>query len=140
MFVTDVKSTTTTRPTTAASGVVKNHSVCKKFSLGHIDTSSPQAIGGLTPVAIAPVFSNALNDDTPTQKHIKRGYTLLNQLEKIRLDLVAGVIPLRDLRALMETIQARSLTIVDPNLAEIIKEIEIRAAVELAKHDVLFQG
>lgn len=62
-----------------------------------------------------------------------RGEELLDRLDDIRLGLLAGRMPESSLRKLVATIQHRTETISDPALRGILEEIELRAAVELAK-------
>jgi hypothetical protein len=135
MFVTDVKPTLATRQAATTQKAAKNNHGRKKFSLDYVDELSVQVVSGLTPVAMAPIFSNKPHDHTPPQKHLKRGYALLNELENIRLALLTGTLSLSDLKNLMQTIQTQPHTVEEPNLAAIVREIEIRAAVELAKHE-----
>ncbi len=63
----------------------------------------------------------------------QRGEALLEELDQLRLDLLTGTLP----RARLERLAALSAVqrdrIEDPRLAEIIEEIELRVAVELAK-------
>jgi len=75
--------------------------------------------------------------DATTQRRAarRRGESLLEQLEEIRLGLLSGTLS----RAMVERLSAlvaRGRTGVDdPRLAEILAEIELRAAVELAKYE-----
>ncbi len=64
----------------------------------------------------------------------RRGEDLLDQLEDIRLGLLMGALPRPALERLAGFIAAKREEIDDPRLAEVIAEIELRAAVELAKY------
>lgn len=75
-------------------------------------------------------------DDAPKQNHhqvITYGNELLDQLEKIHADLVRGTISKEDLIQLVKLLHDRPALTVDPELENLILEIETRAAVELAK-------
>ncbi len=62
-----------------------------------------------------------------------RGEALLDGLEQLRLGLLAGVLPRERLVRLTRLLAERRGEIDDPRLAAVIDEIELRAAVELAK-------
>lgn len=61
------------------------------------------------------------------------GEKLLDQLEALRLDLLAGAVPKDQLATLARTMRAERRRTDDPRLSEIIDEIELRAEVEIAK-------
>ena len=63
----------------------------------------------------------------------ERGNMMLDQLEEIRLGLLMGTIPMAKLEALAQLVRAKREQIDDPKLVAILDEIELRAAVELAK-------
>lgn len=63
----------------------------------------------------------------------RRGEALLDQLDELRHGLLIGAMPLAQLERLAQTLKARRGEIDDPRLAEVVEEIELRAAVELAK-------
>jgi len=63
----------------------------------------------------------------------RRGEALLEELDQLRLDLLTGSLPKARLERLVALATVQRDRIDDPRLAEIIEEIELRAAVELAK-------
>ncbi len=63
----------------------------------------------------------------------RRGEELLDELERLRLGLLAGALPREALDRLTRLVAERRGEIDDPRLAAVIDEIELRAAVELAK-------
>ncbi len=63
----------------------------------------------------------------------KRGEDLLDELEKLRLGLLAGTMPREQLVRLNRLLAEQREQVADPRLAAIVAEIELRAAVELAK-------
>ncbi|MBL9036600.1 MAG: flagellar assembly protein FliX [Rhodospirillaceae bacterium] len=67
------------------------------------------------------------------RKAIERGDTMLDNLEEIRLGLLLGTIPVGRLEQLAQLVRARREQVNDPALTAILDEIELRAAVELAK-------
>ena len=67
------------------------------------------------------------------QKAVKRAYDILDLLDSIRLGLISGGIPQAQLNALVNLVENRRDTFVDPQLSGLIDEIELRARVEIAK-------
>lgn len=63
----------------------------------------------------------------------RRGEELLDQLEQLRLGLLAGRLPRDRLERLVRLAAEQRELGDDPRLGEILAEIELRAAVELAK-------
>ena len=64
---------------------------------------------------------------------IKRGYGILDHLDDLRLGLLTGTLPRKRLVDLGEEIREARDTVIDPRLSAILDDIELRAAVELAK-------
>ena len=58
---------------------------------------------------------------------------MLDELEQIRLGLLLGQIPRARLEQLAQMVRARREQLDDPKLIAILDDIELRAAVELAK-------
>ncbi len=63
----------------------------------------------------------------------RRGEALLDQLDELRLGLLVGSLPLATVERLAAVAEAKRGQVDDPQLARVLDEIEIRAAVELAK-------
>jgi hypothetical protein len=63
----------------------------------------------------------------------ERGNLMLDHLEEIRMGLLMGTIPMAKLEQLAQLVRAKREQIDDPKLLAILDEIELRAAVELAK-------
>lgn len=60
---------------------------------------------------------------------------VLDRLDGIRLGLLAGGIPLSELRQVADLVSRQRGAGVDPGLQEILDEVELRARVELAKYE-----
>ncbi len=71
--------------------------------------------------------------DAHEKRALRRGHDLLNHLDDIRHGLLTGTISTTRLDALARRLKGLRPDIADPRLAEIAAEIELRAAVELAK-------
>ncbi len=67
------------------------------------------------------------------QKAVAQGEDLLDELDEIRIGLLTGSLPLATLERLAARVEAKRHRVDDPGLIQILDEIELRAAVELAK-------
>ncbi|HLT76193.1 MAG TPA: flagellar assembly protein FliX [Ferrovibrio sp.] len=67
------------------------------------------------------------------QRAFERGSGLLEHLDEIRLGLLEGRLPAAKLQALAQLLRSEKLHVEDPRQAEVLAEIELRCAVELAK-------
>ena len=100
------------------------------------DVAEPQSVGGATAVtAVDALLALQEVSDAPLghDQARRHGEALLEQLDELRHALLIGAMPLIQLERLAETLKARRGEIDDPRLAEVVEEIELRAAVELAK-------
>jgi hypothetical protein len=70
------------------------------------------------------------------RRAIRRGDVLLDRLEDLRLGILAGVVPRDRLEELARLARTARDAVDDPRLAAILDEIDLRAAVELAKLEV----
>lgn len=90
----------------------------------------PGSVTGVLAVQEAP----SATDRPARRRAIRRAESLLDALEALRLHIVAGAIPHQRLQALVGLLHDQEPLDDDPDLAAVIAEIELRAAVELAKH------
>ena len=67
------------------------------------------------------------------QQARERGDAILDRLDEIRHGLLTGRVNTATLERLLRQVRQQRETFTDPKLAEILEEIELRAAVELAK-------
>jgi len=93
-----------------------------------------------SPTALAPVDALiALQEvDDPTtgrRKAMNRGREMLDLLDGVRHGLLDGSISRGKLDALVNAVKSERAAVSDPRLAQILDEIELRAAVEVAKYD-----
>jgi len=63
----------------------------------------------------------------------ERAGSLLDQLDRVRMGLLTGSLPQSTLIRLSHMLQSHRDKVVDPVLADILDEIDLRAQVELAK-------
>lgn len=67
---------------------------------------------------------------------VKKGYSALDLLDRIKLALLSGNPPPKVITELRDAINNIAADITDPKLHDIIDEIRLRAEVELAKYSV----
>ncbi|MCE9507830.1 MAG: flagellar assembly protein FliX [Alphaproteobacteria bacterium] len=103
---------------------------------GGADSSVPVArtasVGVLDALLALQGADSALSEEA-AKKAKKRATDLLDQLDKIRAGLLSGELPQSTLQQLAQIIASHREKAVDPGLAEILDEIDLRAQVELAK-------
>jgi hypothetical protein len=106
---------------------------------GHLssgeETTAARSVGiGATPgVDSLLALQEVAEDPRRRRRAMQRGQELLDRLDEIRIALLSGRMPQEQLQKLAESLKGRRETVADPKLAQILEEIEIRAAVELAK-------
>lgn len=88
------------------------------------------ALQGLDALLALQEMPDALTGRARARQH---GERLLDILDQIRLDILAGRLPRARLEQLSGQLAQRREAADDPQLAAIIEQIELRAAVELAK-------
>lgn len=93
-----------------------------------VPTSSP--IGSIDAI----MALQGIGDSTEQNKQtMEKGDELLEKLDEIRHGLLLGNVSPQKLLQLKDTLASYNIAGSDPKLAEIVRDIEVRAAVELAK-------
>ncbi|MGB3809960.1 MAG: flagellar assembly protein FliX [Parvibaculum sp.] len=78
--------------------------------------------------------TGALGDATTAPRRaVARGEQMLDILDDIKLALLSGQIPEAKLNRLLSVVEGQQAQVRDPQLADILGHIELRARVELAK-------
>jgi Class II flagellar assembly regulator len=93
---------------------------------------SPHALAG-----VDALFFAVESHKSPEEQEVMRAESLLNRLDNIRVGILLGEIPQNVLLELSDLSSKPIAQIDNPQLQEIIQEIETRAKVELAKLDRL---
>jgi hypothetical protein len=83
--------------------------------------------------SVDPMFTD-LDEPSPEQKGIQKGLTLLDELEKLRGQLLGGSIAPESIITIQNYVKQMSTDNLDDHLKGLLLEIETRAVVELAKH------
>ena len=92
--------------------------------------SASAAIGRVDALLAVQEVSN--DPDAPSRGR-RRGEALLDQLEDLRLGLLTGGLSRAVVERLANLVAEKRVHVDDPRLAAILDDIELRAAVELAK-------
>jgi len=74
------------------------------------------------------------DEEGQRKRAIKSGHSALDELEKLRVAMLFGAVPKERLLAIKQQMVNLKTRTHDPELHIILEEIEIRAAVELAKY------
>lgn len=110
------------------------------FSLG---ASAPAKAAAATPAAQAIAGVNAIvaiqsvGDSLQAKKRrVRRGHDMLDILEQMRIDLLAGNISPQRLARLMRLVDEKLPEVEPGPLRDVLEEIELRARVEIAKREL----
>lgn len=100
------------------------------------ETSSAAAAGGMAP--LSPLGSLLTIQEAPDaaagrSKGVQRAEDLLAGLDELRRGLILGTISPAQLQLLSRNLESHRTTVDDPRLTDILGQIELRVAVELAK-------
>jgi len=103
-------------------------------------TQRAGATSGASPVAALLALQEVPDATRRPSRGVRRGRDLLDELDAVRLALLTGRLPRARLERLAQAVRERAGEESDPRLAEALAEIELRAAVELAKLELLEQA
>jgi Class II flagellar assembly regulator len=124
-------------PLGGASGIQRSGAAGSRFSLNGIDgpgrATSAQAAapaGALDGMIALQAAGDALER---RKKAVRRGKSLLDTLDQVKISILSGRISARQLENLKSQLRSHSDGVDDPGLADVLAHIELRAAVELAK-------
>jgi hypothetical protein len=102
------------------------------------DGAPPQATAGATPLAALSsllAVQEAPDPMDPKKRAIRHGDALLDELKELQVGLVEGWVAEDTLRGLANMLDQPRPAIDDPELSRVLDDIELRAAVELAKFE-----
>ena len=106
------------------------------FSVAGDDLDEGQAVarpGGLAPLSPLYALQEVPDATARRGRALRRGHDLLDRLEELRMALLSGALSGERLQGLLQAVRAQRETVADPRLAAVLDEVELRAAVELAK-------
>jgi len=94
------------------------------------EVSGPAAVSGVDTI----IALQAIEDPSERRrKAFATGGRILDLLDKLKIGLLSGQVSARDLDALKTTVAHQQSLDSDPELNDILKQIDLRARVELAK-------
>jgi hypothetical protein len=127
------------RGTVAKRGGSKAGAATGRFEIGAVGSGqgAAPATGVSGPAAVGALLSvqEASDQADERARGLAHGGDLLRELEQIRMGLLLGTIPKSQLERLTRLLRERRGAYADPRLNEIVAQIEVRAAVELAKFE-----
>lgn len=94
---------------------------------GASDVSATAAVGNML------ALQEISEEDVQRRKLVQRGSNMLDTLDNLRRQILTGSIPPHTLRELSRQLSVERQSVSDPGLLSLIDDIELRAAVELAK-------
>jgi hypothetical protein len=96
-------------------------------------TTPAQAAAPTDLLLVAQEAQDAPDAAVARRRSVERGHDILDQLDELRLALIAGAVPRRRLERMVELVAHRRTAVADPRLAAVLDEIDLRARIELAK-------
>jgi hypothetical protein len=109
--------------------------------LDHLDKSGEPELDAAPPVAGIAAAAMVLAaqevgeeaEQGARRQLARRGEDILDRLDEIRRDILLGAVPRERLESLAQALRSRRAQVTDPRLIAILDDIELRAAVEIAK-------
>lgn len=120
--------TARTKPASSGGSVFAPSFADEARSNSHVTGSSP--LTGVDALIALQEMANPLNGRT---RAARRGRDLLDLLDEVRGGMLDGQVNRSTLNSLSALVSAQREDFVDPNLAQVLDEIDLRARVELAK-------
>ncbi len=103
-------------------------------SVSNAEGAAPVAsVGGINAVGALIGFQEVSDDEIRRKKELRRGDDMLDSLERLRASLLSGAVPHDVLGELANRLALQRQQINDPRLMDVMDDIELRVAVELAK-------
>lgn len=99
-------------------------------SAGTSAASETSAVSGVNQLLGLQEVDDPLNGKRQARQY---GGNILDQLDELRLQILEGRISKERLMQLSRSVSARRATVSDPQVLEILDEIDLRAQVEIAK-------
>jgi hypothetical protein len=113
-------------------------SLTESAQQAHVGTSATAQTGMLA--GLDAILTLQGNEDSPQERRrrsVKRGHDLLDGLDRLKAAILGGRVATHELQAIAGRLSGRAESSGDPRLDGLVAEIELRAAVELAKLEAL---
>ena len=89
--------------------------------------------GGLAPLNGLYALQEVPDATGRRARALRQGHDVLDRLEDLRMALLGGTLSGERLQSLVDAVRCQREKVADPRLAAVLDEVELRAAVELAK-------
>ena len=102
---------------------------------GAQEASAPHVsdVGATAAVSNLLAMQEITEEEVRRKKLLQQGRNIVDVLENLRHQLLIGAVPMHTLRDLARNLAIQKQQVTDPKLMELMADIELRAAVELAK-------
>lgn len=130
----NIQSTSTTKKKSGVSSTGNFSSLLEAAEVEEM-AQSGKTSNVIAPSSLAGMLGlqEVSDEEIRRKKLIKQGGEMLDSLEQLRRRLLLGTLPMQTLRDLNQQLSLQRQEVTDPRLIAIMDEIELRAAVELAK-------
>ncbi len=105
-------------------------------SAGSLATTSAASVGGVSGLSSLVALQGVEDATERRRRAIRRGGGLLDRLEELKLAMLGGEAGEGALERLSRTLREARDDDADPGLTSVLDQIDLRAAVELAKAEV----
>lgn len=98
--------------------------------------STPESVTTAAPLTGAGMFlglQEIPEEEIERKRAVKKGKSMIEALEQLRDSMLMGTLSPSTIRQLESVLAEKRATVTDPRLTSILDDIEVRAAVELAK-------
>lgn len=93
----------------------------------------PKAAVPLSSLDMMLAIQEVPDEEFERKRAVRQGTATLDALEELRMSILMGNVTVGQLERIASRVSAQQMVVHDPKLKAILDEIEIRAAVELAK-------
>lgn len=94
------------------------------------EVSGPASVGSIDTIL---ALQGVEEPSERRRKAVETGGHILDLLDRLKIALLSGRVPTGDLNALKQALQREPGLVNDPELNDVLKQIDLRARVELAK-------
>lgn len=94
------------------------------------EVAAPSGVGNIDVIV---ALQSVTGPDDERRRAVESGVQILDLLDQLKVGLLSGGISSGDLRTLKRVIEQQQTIDNDPELSDVLKQIDLRARVELAK-------
>lgn len=142
-----IGSARATSQTSAKKGAGAARGASGGFSVSGADHARGAAgLSGATSIGIVDAFLTLQGTDGTgdalhsPRRSIRRGEDMLDVLDEMKISLLSGQMPEKQLNRLLKLVDGQRSQALDPQLGDLLDQIELRARVELAKFESYPKG